>query len=355
MKSIITACVFCFLLSGCCTEEQKTTKKSELTKDFTLPTPWSEAALKAEIPLPEYPRPQMQRTDWLNLNGSWDYMGGKEQPDPVAATTTPTFSNAEKILVPFPPESDLSGIKRKLETNMWYKRTFVVPESWKGKQVKIHFSAVDRISTIFVNGKKAGEHIGGYTAFSLDITSLLQSGENTLVVGAYDPNDGKAASGKNGPHGDYTFTSGIWQTVWLEPVAKEHITNVKLIPDMDNNRLKVTINAEGTGLSVVAKAKDGQKEVAQTNGQANEEFYIGINNPKLWSPDDPFLYDLDIQLKNGSGQIVDEIKSYFGMRSVSLGKVNDVTRTLFNGEFVMQIGLLDQGYWPDGIFTAPTD
>ena len=343
----------CILFIGCDTQTQQT---NNLSKDFTLPTPWSEAALKAEIPLPEYPRPQMQRQEWLNLNGAWDYMGGKEQPDPVTATTPPEFSaTSEKILVPFPPESDLSGIKRDMETNLWYKRTFVLPENWKGKNVKINFGAVDRISTIFLNGKKAGEHTGGYTGFSLDITGLLQTGENTLVVGAYDPNDGKAASGKNGPRGDYTFTSGIWQTVWLEPVDKEHITTIKQIPEPENNRLRLTINAEGTGLTVSAKAKNGQNEVAQATGQANTEFYIDISNPKLWSPDDPFLYDLDIQLKNASGQVVDEVKSYFGMRSVSLGKVGDVTRTLLNGEFVLQLGLLDQGYWPDGIFTAPTD
>ena len=343
----------CILFFGCNTQTRET---NDLSKDFTLPTPWSEVALRSEIPLPEYPRPQMQRLEWLNLNGSWDYMGGKEQPDPVSVTAPPDFSTtSEKILVPFPPESDLSGIKRDMETNMWYKRTFVMPESWSGKNVKINFGAVDRIATIFVNGKKAGEHTGGYTGFSVDITGLLQSGENTIVVGAYDPNDGKAATGKNGSRGDYTFTSGIWQSVWLEPVEKEHITVIVQRPEPENNRLKLTINAEGANLTVAVKAKDGQNEIAQAAGQANKEFYLDINKPKLWSPDDPFLYDLDIQLKNSDGQVVDEVKSYFGMRSMSLGKVGDVTRTLLNGAFVLHLGLLDQGYWPDGIFTAPTD
>lgn len=330
--------------------------KSQNTASFTLPTPWSEKALQAEIPLPEYPRPQMVRSQWLNLNGMWDYMGGKTLADPVTAVVPPAFkAQPEKIRVPFPPEADLSGIVRKAETNLWYKRAFTVPADWKGQNVLLHFGAVDRIATVFVNGKKVGSHTGGYDAFSFDITQYLKSGENTLVVGAYDPNDGKAASGKNGPHGDYAYTSGIWQTVWLEPVQKQSIASIKLIPDVANNRLQVVAFADGAELKVSAVAKSKGREIAKSEGTANKDFYITINSPRFWTPDDPFLYDLKLQLKDRKGKVVDEVDSYFGMRSVAIGKVKDTNRTLLNGKFVFHIGLLDQGYWPDGIFTAPTE
>lgn len=207
--------------------------KSQNLISFTLPTPWSEEALKAEIPLPDYPRPQMVRSQWLNLNGMWDYMGGKELANPVTATIHPAFpAKLEKIRIPFPPESDLSGIKRDGEINLWYRRNFNIPKEWNGKNVLLHFGAVDHIATIFINGKKVGSHTGGYDAFIFDISDFLISGENTLVVGAYDPNDGKTACGKNSSRGDYTFASGIWQTVWLEPVEKQYISHIKLIPDL---------------------------------------------------------------------------------------------------------------------------
>lgn len=325
-------------------------------KDFTLPTPWTQAALESETPLPEYPRPQMARDQWMNLNGMWEYMGGENTPDPVSATAAPAFtSKTEKIRVPYPPESELSGIARKGENRMWYKRTFTIPDDWKGKKVLLNFGAVDRLASVFVNGKKAGSHTGGYDAFSIDITDYLKPGENTLVVGAYDPNDGKAPCGKNGPHGDYVFTSGIWQTVWLEPVGKEHISDIRLVPDLKNNRLEIVANSGNPQLKITAIADDGTREIAKKDGASDAPLYLPVANPRLWSPDDPFLYNLTLQLKDKKGNIVDEVSSYFGMRSLELGKVDGTTRPLLNGEFVFNIGLLDQGYWPDGAFTAPTD
>jgi hypothetical protein len=319
-----------------------------------LPTRWTKAAMTAAVPFPEYPRPQLRRNDWMCLNGPWDYTGGPH----VASAQSPEQPIAfggkvEQILVPYCPESVLSGIERKQEINMWYRRSFVIPAAWNGKQVIVHFDAVDHDATIFVNGQKIGTHAGGYDAFSFNITPALTTGKNTLVVAAHDPNDGRTPSGKNGPRGDYTFTSGIWQTVWLEPVSKNYISNIRLEPEVANGRLKLLVNA-GTA-KVTAVVRTGKKAIASAEGEAGKIFYIPLKNARLWSPQDPFLYDLTLSLRDETGRITDEVISYFGMRDIRLGEVNGVVRPLLNNEFVMQLGLLDQGYWPDGILTAPTD
>lgn len=345
-----------FLLSTVLLLSAISSISAQTLDSFTLPTPWTNKVLQQEIPLPEYPRPQMVRSEWANLNGMWDYMGGKDLTNPQTTDTPLTFaSTSEKIRVPFSPEAELSGIARNGDTNLWYKRNFTIPKTWKDRQVILHFGAVDRVATIFVNGKKVGQHTGGYDAFSFDITSYLQSGENTLVVGAYDPNDGKAACGKNGDKGDYAFTSGIWQTVWLEPVDKEYIAQIKLIPNLEKNQLEIVAYTGQSKLKVTAIAKNGQREVARKEGASNEAFYLPIANPHLWTTDDPFLYDLQLELRDSKGKVIDKVDSYFGMRSISIGKVDGINRTLLNGKFEFQIGLLDQGYWPDGIFTAPTE
>ena len=320
-----------------------------------LPTPWTKAAMESEIPLGEYPRPQMQRTDWLCLNGWWDYVGGKSVSDAFHPEKPIAFEeNVGKIRVPYCPESVLSGIQRKQEINLWYRRTFTIPETWKNKQVLLHFEAVDHDATVFVNGQKAGIHAGGYDAFTLNITPFLKKGTNTLVVAAYDPNDGKAPSGKNGPRGDYTFSSGIWQTVWLEPVNKAYVKIIRLLPDPEHSRLKMMVHTENGG-KVMAEALTDKTVVSRADAVSDTYFYLPVKDPQPWTPDSPFLYDLKITLYDANGVVSDVITSYFGMRDIKLGKVNGVIRPLLNGKFVMQLGLLDQGYWPDGILTAPTE
>lgn len=351
IKNIIIFFFICFFSIG----ESKTAKAQHII-DFTLPTPWTEEALKVDIPLSEYPRPQLVRSEWLNLNGIWDYMVDSTVIHPNSTIYPPNFPyNTEKIKVPFPPESQLSGIARSGDSCLWYRKVFSIPEAWKGKHILLNFGAVDRISIIFVNGIKVGNHIGGYNAFSFDITDYLNQKENTLIVGAYDPNDGRAPSGKNGPRGDYTFSSGIWQTVWLEPVEKQHISNIKLNPNLKENCLEITTSCTNNNLTIIATAYDQEKEITKVSSKSNITFKLPISNPHKWSPEDPFLYDLKLQLKNSKGEIVDEINSYFGMRSIKLKNIDGVIRPTLNDEFIFHIGLLDQGYWPDGIFTAPTD
>lgn len=311
--------------------------------------------MESSVSWSEYPRPQLQRAEWMCLNGLWDYMGGKDVPNALNPEKPVSFNGkVDKIRVPYCPESVLSGIELNQEINMWYHRTFELPFDWLNKQIIIHFDAVDYHATLFVNGQKAGSHSGGYDAFSFNITAFLKKGNNSLIVAVHDPNDGRAPSGKNGPRGDYTFSSGIWQTVWMEPVNKTYIKNIRLLPDLEHNQLKVLVNAE-SGVKLLAEVISDKSVISKVNAVAGTYFYLPVENPRLWSPDTPFLYDMKIILFNANGTIADEIVSYFGMRDIKLGKVDGVIRPLLNGKFVMQLGLLDQGYWPDGILTAPTD
>lgn len=326
---------------------------------FAQPKPvmksiFTDAAAGETTPFPDYPRPQLERVQWMNLNGKWDYLGGKDEPDVTISQHVPSFGHAEQITVPYPPESFLSGIERNQEINMWYKRTFTLPAPYKGKRILLHFGAVDYEAAVFINDTKVGTHTGGYESFSFDITRYLKSGENSIVVGVRDKNDGRSVSGKNGPRGDYTYTSGIWQSVWLEPVASTYIQDIRLTPDLAGKKLSLQVITNSSA-SVTAIASHGDEEVGRVTGKSGGELLIDIKDPVAWSPDNPFLYDLKIQLHDAKGNPEDEVKSYFGMRSIALGRVNGVVRPLLNGKFVLQLGLLDQGYWPDGIYTAPTD
>jgi alpha-L-arabinofuranosidase B-like protein/glycosyl hydrolase family 2 len=320
-----------------------------------LSTPWT-SQVPVDRPLPEYPRPQLTRPDWQNLNGIWDFaVTGRDAGQPS--------SWPDAIRVPFVAESALSGIQRRITQNdkLWYRRSFTVPTGWSGRRVQLNFGASDWQTTVWVNGTQVGAtHSGGYDAFSYDITPRLVSGANTVVVSVYDPTDtGQAAIGKQRlePSGIfYTAASGIWQTVWLEPTRATYLTRLDLTPDLTDNTLRVTPRVTGSaGRTVRITVSSGGTNIATATGAANTEFRVAIANPHLWSPDDPFLYDVKAELLDAGGYVQDTVGSYTGMRSIGLATVGGALRPVLNGKFVFQMGTLDQGYWPDGIYTAPTD
>jgi hypothetical protein len=323
-----------------------------------LTTPWTHQVSPANA-LPEYPRPQLVRKQWQNLNGLWEFAAAAAgEAPPVGARL------AEKILVPYPTESALSGIQRH-EDHMWYRRTFTVPKDWKvGKEntLKLNFGAVDYKTQVYVNGKQVATHQGGFGAFSVDVTSALKpKGEQELIVGVEDRTDATwQPVGKQRRVPDrgifYEGASGIWQTVWLEPVAAQHIGTLGMVPDLKTSTLKLTADTgASTGLTVEAVVRDGHRVVSRTKGAAGGPISLPVPKPKLWSPDSPFLYDLDVELKDGR-RTVDKVSSYFGMREFGTTKGADgKLRFTLNGKILFLMSTLDQGYWPDGIYTAPTD
>ncbi len=327
-----------------------------------LTTPWTKEVNTVNV-YNEYPRPQLVRDKWQNLNGLWGYKITSFLQNYREAEQLPSDGN---ILVPFPIESNLSGVKKALlpEQQLWYNRTFVMPESWKGQRVLLHFGAVDWKANVWVNGKKTGTHQGGYEPFTFDITEALkENGEQQITVSVWDPSDkGFQPAGKQtlNPRGIwYTATSGIWQTVWLEPVPQTAISSLKITPDIDQKTLQLKANSNISnnlsGYTIKAIAYDQGKKVAEANGVLEKDLLLHLDNPKLWSPDHPFLYDLTVSLYKGNKK-TDEVKSYFGMRKSSLGKdEKGVTRLFLNNKPLFQFGPLDQGFWPDGIYTAPND
>jgi hypothetical protein len=319
-----------------------------------ISTTWAEKVNPAN-PLPEYPRPQMVRESWLNLNGLWDYAIKPKNEN------MPVFFDG-KILVPFAAESALSGVGKTVgaDNKLWYKKKISIPASFRNKTVLLHFGAVDWQCEVYVNNAIAGNHQGGYDPFSIDISQFLKSGQQEIVIGVWDPSDqGPQPRGKqvNKPHGIwYTPVTGIWQTVWLEAVPKTYIQATRNTPDLDNQSVNVQAEVKNfqDGDRIKVTAFDGTTMVAeqQINGS---EVTLKIANPKVWSPSDPNLYNLRVAIIR-KGKTIDEITSYCAMRKISKGvDANGVQRMLLNNTFLFQFGPLDQGWWPDGLYTAPTD
>lgn len=324
-------------------------------KGNQIKTVWAQDVNPANV-LPEYPRPIQERPEWKNLNGLWDYA--------ILPNNTPAPTQFDgKILVPFAIESSLSGVQKKLgpDNTLWYKRNFSIPSKWNEKKILLHFGAVDWHTEVWVNDILVGEHTGGFDPFNFDITSAIQKGkDNTLLVKVNDPSStGWQPRGKQSERPWllwYTTVSGIWQTVWLEPVPENHIKNVRTTPDIDKELLTVQIetNLSKNTVSEV-KVYDNKKLVATGKSINGFPVRISLPNAKLWSPESPFLYDLEISLFE-NGQKIDQIKSYAAMRKFSTKMGEDhIIRLQLNNKDYFQFGTLDQGYWPDGLYTAPTD
>lgn len=320
-----------------------------------IKTQWAEK-VNPEAPLPEYPRPIMVRQDWQNLNGLWSYAISKRGVRPAAV-------NEGKILVPFAIESSLSGVMKTVgkDNELWYERSFQVPASWKGRDVLLHFGAVDWRADVYINDVRIGRHLGGYAGFSFNITPYLQGGNEKLTVRVYDPTDyNYQAIGKQRtkPEGIwYTSVTGIWQTVWMEPVEKTHINQVQSIADIDNSSLTVKTCLENTkpGDVVEVTMSDGNTVVAQEKAAAGQDVELSVPNAKLWSTENPFLYNIKVKLLS-DGKAVDEVESYAAMRKISKQRDGSgVYRFQLNNKDIFMYGPLDQGYWPDGLYTAPTD
>ncbi len=320
-----------------------------------ISSPWADKVNPAS-PLPEYPRPQLVRSNnWKNLNGLWNYaIRPKAENEPA--------QYEGKILVPFAVESSLSGVGKTVgqDSLLWYKTTFTIPAKMK-HTILLHFGAVDWRSEIYVNGKKVGIHEGGFDTFSFNITPYLKkSGTQELSVSVWDPTDkGPQPRGKQQikPEGIwYTPVTGIWQTVWLESVPETHISATKQTPDLDAKSIKISADIESVkpGDQLKITALDGKTKVAEQKIEADGTATLVLQQPKLWSPSSPFLYDLTIEIIR-NGKTIDQVKSYFAMRKSSLGTdKNGVKRMLLNNQFLFQYGPLDQGWWPDGLYTAPT-
>lgn len=313
-------------------------------------TPWGEA-LDREHPLPEYPRPQLRRNSYLNLNGIWEYAITKTAEKPAAMQG--------EIVVPFSPETPLSGVGHILQPDeyLWYRRSVTLPEGFfRGGRLLLHFGAVDQCCTVWVNGQEAGSHTGGYLPFALDVTELIEGDAFTLELRVTDPTDtGSLSRGKQRLKNTgiwYTPQSGIWQTVWMECVPENYLRSLRITPKPEENAVHIRLEADDPAMAAVTICRDGGIIAeGQTDENGESTLTIPAEELRLWSPEEPFLYDVSIVLPGG-----DRVESYFGMRAFGIGKdEKGLPRLLLNGKPYFQNGLLDQGYWSDGYYTAPSD
>ena len=313
-------------------------------------TPWGEA-LDREHPLPEYPRPQLRRNSYLNLNGIWEYAITKTAEKPAAMQG--------EIVVPFSPETPLSGVGHILQPDeyLWYRRSVTLPEGFfRSGRLLLHFGAVDQRCTVWVNGQEAGSHTGGYLPFALDVTELIEGDAFTLELRVTDPTDtGSLSRGKQRLKNTgiwYTPQSGIWQTVWMECVPENYLRSLRITPKPEENAVHIRLEADDPAMAAVTICRDGGIIAeGQTDENGESTLTIPAEELRLWSPEEPFLYDVSIVLPGG-----DRVESYFGMRAFGIGKdEKGLPRLLLNGKPYFQNGLLDQGYWSDGYYTAPSD
>ena len=317
-------------------------------------TTWAEKIDPNNV-LAEYPRPQLERSEWMNLNGLWSYA-----ITDLKATKPAAFDG--QILVPFAVESALSGVQKRVtkENLLWYERTFTIPAKWANQRVMLNFGAVDWSADVYVNDIFVGNHTGGYAPFSLDITAALKKGEQRIVVRVWDPTDsvhnpvGKQRLNPSGIW--YTAVSGIWQTVWLEPVAKSnHIKGIATDCDLERGELYVSAATANNNGTLKIEVLDGEKSLYTANVLCGVRATLPIANAKLWTPNTPNLYTLKLTLTE-NGKVTDSATSYAAMRK--FGVERDETgykRMTLNGAPIFMYGPLDQGWWPDGLYTAPSD
>ncbi len=352
MKVLSTALLVLFLSHSGVIAQKITYSPPE----FRLTTPWT-LDVNPDQPRPEYPRPSMKRAEWMSLNGRWHYAKSKKD------AAEPAIYKRE-IIVPFPVESALSGVQDSITPNdrMWYKRTFFVPDSWSGRFVLLHIEACDWETTVYINGKEIGMHRGGYDPFTFDISPFLdERGVQEITISVWDPTDQyHQPRGKQKLHPKgiwYTPVSGIWGAVWIEPVDVSYIESFRCTPDIDRSVAHISTNISNAvpGDLIKATVSYMGNEQQSLTFSASETGTIEIINQQLWSPDHPNLYDLELQLIR-KGELLDKVTSYFGMRKISVREDKHGKKRLFlNNKPVFQFGLLDQGWWPDGLYTAPTD
>ena len=319
-------------------------------------------AISAEIPRPEHPRPDLFRDNWMSLNGPWQFEVDKTADGESRGLTSGTDLNS-KILVPFCPESKLSGLTIPMTDhikNVWYRRMFQLPAAMKDQRIRLHFGGVDYYSWVYINGQLAGSHVGENVDFNFDITRYLKAGSNEVVVKVFDDfSSGLQPSGKQSGSDKssgcfYTRTTGIWQSVWLEAVGSSFVETISVVPDPDHSRVVITAKINGVDKDLKLKAEafaDGKSVGSDiASGPGQNVLVIDLKEKKLWSPGTPFLYNLKLTLVSGTGKI-DELTSYFGLRKVTI----EGRKFLINGKPIFQRLILDQGFYPDGLWTAPTD